>query len=85
MPDAQISHVMASVKFFEDLAQLIVDAIDAAKNRSVWGALKLIPEIERVIVDAKNALPELAHLNPQDAMLVGSAAYNCVKRIVAAA
>lgn len=72
----------ASLRFFADLSQLMVHAVDVAKSRSVWGALALIPEIQAIVVDAKAALPELADLDAAEACKVAAAAYECVKAIV---
>lgn len=83
--DLAKSGVPSSVKFFADLSQLVVDALAAAKARSLMKALRLLPEIQQVIQDAKLSLPELEHLSADDALKVGEAAYACVKKIVQAA
>lgn len=84
MPDIQKVDVPNSVKFFEDLAQLVMDALGAVKSRNIWDMMKLLPEIQMVVKDAKSSLPELMHLSPEDALMVGAAAYECVKKIVSA-
>jgi hypothetical protein len=83
--EVSLNDVNCSVKFFRDLAQLICDAIGLVKSKNIWQAIKLIPDIERLVVDAKCALPELAHMNQQDAATVAGAAYQCVKKIVSCA
>ena len=83
--NVSVESVNCSVKFFHDLAQLICDAMALVKTRNIWKAIALIPDIERLVVDAKCALPELSHMSQQDAAMVAGAAYECVKKIVSCA
>jgi len=85
MSNVSLESVNCAVKFFRDLSQLICDAVQLVKTKNPWKAISLIPEIMRVVSDAKCALPELAHMNQQDAAAVAGAAYECIKKIVACA
>lgn len=74
---------------FSDIQKLAVDAIDIVK---VGGfRLSVIPkivdamtEVNALIQDAPEALPELQDLDMQEASQVGGAAYSLVKAIITA-
>ena len=77
------NHISYSIKLLEDIGQIVPSVMVLFKGRGIWKAFTLVPEIEEILLDAKNVLPELASLNSEDAKLLTAAAYECIKKILA--
>jgi len=70
-----------TVKFFEELAVLILAACDAKKKGGWMDVISLLPKIQLVLETGKNALPELESVSKEDAVKITEAAYDAFKKI----
>lgn len=77
-----------TLKFFADLQVLVLNVVALVKQGITWQSivalLSLASEVGALVVDAKNALPELADLDTAESAQIAQAAYVCIAAIVAA-
>lgn len=78
-----------TVKFLNDVSDIVVEAVGLAKSGLGWSAygkvVALVGKVGELVLEAKASLPELADLDPKEAVELGAAAYAAVAKIVAAA
>ena len=77
--------VKNSIKLLDDIAALVVGAVQIAKSGHYWKAAALISQLMEILPEAKAALPELQDLDTAEAVELGKAAYVAIGKIVAAA
>ncbi len=84
-----MSGVEHTSKFLYALSHMVVEAIGIAKHGIGFSAYRevvgMMGEMRVMIAEAKEALPELADLDTEDAIELGKVAYECVASIVEAA
>ncbi len=84
-----MSGVEHTSKFLYALSHMVVEAIGIAKHGVGFSAYRqvmgMMGEMRVMVSEAKEALPELADLDTDDAVELGKVAYECVAAIVTAA
>lgn len=72
------------VEVLNDLTELTIDLIQVIKHHNILKIMDAVKAYKEMIKDAKVALPELQHMDPETATAVLNAAYLDIKKILAA-
>lgn len=75
-----------SVKFFKELADVVIELIALVKSGIGFGSIgklvALAKDLGELVLEAKAALPELADVDREEMFVLGQAAYDCLRSII---
>lgn len=86
--------ITQTLKTLADLQAVVVGAVKMAKDAKVGGfgswatllsdVMRVATDVKTIVTDAPGALPELKDVDGEEAGQIATAAYECVKAVIAA-